>query len=150
MSVPMATGSSPCGPVQDTKEQVNMVLVMAADLPVPVAALVLVVLALLTSTLDSLLASNADLPAEDVYFRLLRPQASDLQLKQAARRWWGLGGCHPGAVLASAGLASVPFFTGALVALRSAGGLRLYWRTANRTAAIAAMLAGSVVGLPLC
>ena len=109
-----------------------------------------VVFASLTSTLDSLLASTADLLAEDVYFRLLRPQASDLQLKQAARLMVvGL------AVVTLAlswprldSLASVLFFTGALVASTvwpvACG---LYWRTANRTAAIAAMLAGSVVGL---
>ena len=126
--------------------------VMAADLlGAGGAALVFVVVfASLTSTLDSLLASTADLLAEDVYFRLLRPQASDLQLKQAARLMVvGL------AVVTLAlswprldSLASVLFFTGALVASTvwpvACG---LYWRTANRKAAIAAMLAGSVVGL---
>ena len=90
MSVPMVTGS--IGLVALARElpleQVNMVFpVMAADLlGAGGAALVFVVVfASLTSTLDSLLASTADLLAEDVYFRLLRPQASDLQLKQAAR-----------------------------------------------------------------
>ncbi|WP_115131378.1 sodium:solute symporter family protein [Synechococcus sp. N26] len=155
MSVPMVTGS--IGLVALARElpleQVNMVFpVMAADLlGAGGAALVFVVVfASLTSTLDSLLASTADLLAEDVYFRLLRPQASDLQLKQAARLMVvGL------AVVTLAlswprldSLASVLFFTGALVASTvwpvACG---LYWRTANRTAAIAAMLAGSVVGL---
>ena len=90
MSVPMVTGS--IGLVALARElpleQVNMVFpVMAADLlGAGGAALVFVVVfASLTSALDSLLASTADLLAEDVYFRLLRPQASDLQLKQAAR-----------------------------------------------------------------
>ena len=64
----------------------------------------LVVFASLTSTLDSLLASTADLLAEDVYFRLLRPQASDLQLKQAARL---MVGGKSGAVLAAAGFAGL-------------------------------------------
>jgi len=155
MSVPMVTGS--IGLVALARElpleQVNMVFpVMAADLlGAGGAALVFVVVfASLTSTLDSLLASTADLLAEDVYFRLLRPQASDLQLKQAARLMVvGL------AVITLAlswprldSLASVLFFTGALVASTvwpvACG---LYWRTANRTAAIAAMLSGSVVGL---
>jgi Na+/proline symporter len=155
MSVPMVTGS--IGLVALARElpleQVNMVFpVMAADLlGAGGAALVFVVVfASLTSTLDSLLASTADLLAEDVYFRLLRPQASDLQLKQAARLMVvGL------AVVTLAlswprldSLASVLFFTGALVASTvwpvACG---LYWRTANRRAAIAAMLAGSVVGL---
>ena len=155
MSVPMVTGS--IGLVALARElpleQVNMVFpVMAADLlGAGGAALVFVVVfASLTSTLDSLLASTADLLAEDVYFRLLRPQASDLQLKQAARLMVvGL------AVVTLAlswprldSLASVLSFTGALVASTvwpvACG---LYWRTANRTAAVAAMLAGSVVGL---
>ena len=109
-----------------------------------------VVFASLTSTLDSLLASTADLLAEDVYFRLLRPQASDAQLKQAARQMVvGL------AVVTLAlswprldSLASVLFFTGALVASTvwpvACG---LYWSSANRWAAIVAMVAGSAVGL---
>ena len=126
--------------------------VMAADLlGAGGAALVFVVVfASLTSTLDSLLASTADLLAEDVYFRLLRPKATDAQLKQAARLMVvGL------AVLTLAlswprldSLASVLFFTGALVASTvwpvACG---LYWRSANRAAAILAMLSGSVVGL---
>ena len=155
MSVPMVTGS--IGLVALARElpleQVNMVFpVMAANLlGAGGAALVFVVVfASLTSTLDSLLASTADLLAEDVYFRLLRPQASDLQLKQAARLMV-VGLAVVTLVLSWPrldSLASVLFFTGALVASTvwpvACG---LYWRTANRTAAIAAMLAGSVVGL---
>ena len=155
MSVPLVTGS--IGLVALARdlplEQVNMVFpVMAADLlGAGGAALVFVVVfASLTSTLDSLLASTADLLAEDVYFRLLRPQASDAQLKQAARQMVvGL------AVLTLAlswprldSLASVLFFTGALVASTvwpvACG---LYWSSANRWAAIVAMAAGSAVGL---
>ena len=155
MSVPLVTGS--IGLVALARDlplqQVNMVFpVMAADLlGAGGAALVFVVVfASLTSTLDSLLASTADLLAEDVYFRLLQPQASDAQLKQAARMMVvGL------AVVTLAlswpqldSLASVLLFTGSLVASTvwpvACG---LYWRSASRGAAILAMLSGSLVGL---
>ena len=155
MSVPLVTGS--IGLVALARDlplaQVNMVFpVMAADLlgAAGAALVFVVVFASLTSTLDSLLASTADLLAEDVYFRLLRPKASDAQLKQAARLMVvGL------AVVTLAlswprldSLASVLFFTGALVASTvwpvACG---LYWRSASRGAAIVAMVSGSVVGL---
>ena len=155
MSVPLVTGS--IGLVALARElpleQINMVFpVMAADLlGAGGAALVFVVVfASLTSTLDSLLASTADLLAEDVYFRLFRPQATDVQLKHAAKLM----------VVALAlvtlllswprldSLASVLFFTGSLVASTvwpvACG---LYWRSANAAAAIAAMLSGSIIGL---
>ena len=155
MSVPMVTGS--IGLVALARDlpldQVNMVFpVMAADLlGAGGAALVFVVVfASLTSTLDSLLASTADLLAEDVYFRLLRPEATDVQLKQAARQMV--------VVLAVTtvvlswprldSLASVLFFTGSLVASTVwPVAYGLYWPSASRVAAIVAMLAGSVVGL---
>ena len=155
MSVPIVTGSIGLVALARGLEfpQVNMVFpVMAADLlGVGGAALVFVVVfASLTSTLDSLLASTADLVAEDVYFRLLRPQASDAQLKQAARIT--VVGLAVVTLLLSwprlDSLASVLFFTGALVASTvwpvACG---LYWTHANRNAAIIAMVSGSVVGL---
>ena len=155
MSVPIVTGSIGLVALARGLEfpQVNMVFpVMAADLlGVGGAALVFVVVfASLTSTLDSLLASTADLVAEDVYFRLLRPQASDAQLKQAARIT--VVGLAVVTLLLSwprlDSLASVLFFTGALVASTvwpvACG---LYWTHANRNAAIIAMVLGSVVGL---
>jgi Na+/proline symporter len=155
MSVPIVTGSIGLVALARGLEfpQVNMVFpVMAADLlGVGGAALVFVVVfASLTSTLDSLLASTADLVAEDVYFRLLRPQASDAQLKQAAR--FTVVGLAVVTLLLSwprlDSLASVLFFTGALVASTvwpvACG---LYWTHANRNAAIIAMVLGSVVGL---
>ena len=88
--------------------------------------------------------------AEDIYFRLLRPQASDAQLKQAARVT--VVGLAVLTLLLSwprlDSLASVLFFTGALVASTvwpvACG---LYWPHANRNAAIVAMVSGSVVGL---
>jgi Na+/proline symporter len=155
MSVPIVTGSIGLVALARGLEfpQVNMVFpVMAADLlGVGGAALVFVVVfASLTSTLDSLLASTADLVAEDIYFRLLRPQASDAQLKQAARVT--VVGLAVVTLLLSwprlDSLASVLFFTGALVASTvwpvACG---LYWPHANRNAAIVAMVSGSVFGL---
>ena len=134
-------------------EQVNMVFpVMAADLlGAGGAALVFVVVfASLTSTLDSLLASTADLLAEDVFLGLIKPSATDAQLKQATR--WIVVGL---AVVTLAlswpkidSLRSVLFFTGALVASTiwpvACG---LYWSAANRHGAIAAMVAGSAAGI---
>ena len=155
MSVPLVTGS--IGLVALARElpleQINMVFpVMAADLlGAGGAALVFVVVfASLTSTLDSLLASTADLLAEDVYFRLFRPQATDVQLKHAAKLM--VVGLALVTLLLSwprlDSLASVLFFTGSLVASTvwpvACG---LYWRSANAGAAIAAMLSGSIVGL---
>jgi Na+/proline symporter len=115
------------------------------------AALVfIVVFASLTSTLDSLLASTADLLAEDVFLKLFKPTASDRELKLATQ-WMVvlLGGLT---LLLSwprlDSLASVLFFTGALVASTvwpvACG---LYWPTASRSGAIAAMLAGTACGL---
>jgi len=155
MTIPIVTGSIGLLALASKLEvpQVNMVFpVMTAQLlGAGGAALVfIVVFASLTSTLDSLLASTADLLAEDVFLKLLKPEASDRELKLATQ-WMVvlLGGLT---LLLSwprlDSLASVLFFTGALVASTvwpvACG---LYWRTANRTAAIAAMLAGSVVGL---
>ena len=155
MSVPVVTGS--IGLVALARgldlPQVNMVFpVMAADLlGAGGAALVFVVVfASLTSTLDSLLASTSDLIAEDIYYRLLRPKATDAQLKGAARIT--IVGLAITTVVLSwprlDSLASVLFFTGALVASTvwpvACG---LYWPSANRQAAIVAMLSGSVVGL---
>ena len=155
MSVPLVTGS--IGLVALARnlelEQVNMVFpVMAADLlGAGGAALVFVVVfASLTSTLDSLLASTADLLAEDVFLGLIKPSATDAQLKQATQ-WIVIG-------LAALTLAlcwpridslrSVLFFTGALVASTiwpvACG---LYWSAANRHGAIAAMVAGSASGI---
>ena len=109
-----------------------------------------VVFASLTSTLDSLLASTADLVAEDVIFKLLNPQLSDAQLRQATKLVVVLLGLITLALswprLDS--LASVLFFTGALVASTIwPVAYGLYWPQANRQAAIAAMVAGSAAGL---
>ena len=155
MTVPVVTGSIGLLALAQGLDlpQINMVFPVVASqlLGSGGAALVfLVVFASLTSTLDSLLASTADLVAEDVVFKLLNPDLSDAQLKQATRQ----------VVVALAvltlvlswprldSLASVLFFTGALVASTIwPVAYGLYWASANRQAAIAAMVAGSVVGL---
>ncbi|TGG91851.1 MAG: urea transporter [Aphanocapsa feldmannii 277cV] len=155
MAVPLVTGS--IGLVALAKgievPQVNMVFpVVAAQLlgAWGAAVVFLIVFASLTSTLDSLLASTADLIAVDIYLQLLRPHASDAQLKQASRTIVLLLGmatvmlCWP----RFDSLVAVLLFTGALVSSTiwpiACG---LYWRSANRHGAIAAMISGSVVGL---
>ena len=155
MTVPVVTGSIGLVALAQAIElpQVNMVFPVVASqlLGAGGAAMVFVVVfASLTSTLDSLLASTADLVAEDVVFKLLNPQLSDAELKRATRLVViGLG------VVTLAlswprldSLASVLFFTGALVASTIwPVAYGLYWRSANRMAAIAAMVAGSACGL---
>jgi len=147
MTVPVVTGSIGLVALAQAIElpQVNMVFPVVASqlLGAGGAAMVFVVVfASLTSTLDSLLASTADLVAEDVVFKLLNPQLSDAELKRATRLVViGLG------VVTLAlswprldSLASVLFFTGALVASTIwPVAYGLYWRSANRVAAIAAM-----------
>jgi len=155
MTVPVVTGSIGLVALAQAIElpQVNMVFPVVASqlLGAGGAAMVFVVVfASLTSTLDSLLASTADLVAEDVVFKLLNPRLSDAELKRATRLVViGLG------VVTLAlswprldSLASVLFFTGALVASTIwPVAYGLYWRSANRVAAIAAMVAGSGCGL---
>ena len=155
MTVPVVTGS--IGLVALAQDidvpQVNMVFPVVASqlLGAGGAALVFVVVfASLTSTLDSLLASTADLVAEDVVFRLLNPRMSDQQLKTATRLV--VIGLAAVTLLLSLprldSLASVLFFTGALVASTIwPVAYGLYWAHANRHAAIAAMVSGSVCGL---
>jgi Na+/proline symporter len=155
MTVPLVTGAIGLVALAQGLElpQVNMVFPVVASqlLGAGGAAMVFVVVfASLTSTLDSLLASTADLVAEDVVFKLMNPDLSDAQLRQATRL----------VVIALAvvtlalswprldSLASVLFFTGALVASTIwPVAYGLYWSSANRQAAIAAMVSGSVVGL---
>jgi urea-proton symporter len=155
MTVPVVTGSIGLVALAQAIElpQVNMVFPVVASqlLGAGGAAMVFVVVfASLTSTLDSLLASTADLVAEDVVFKLLNPQLSDAELKRATR----LVVIGIGVVTLALSwprldsLASVLFFTGALVASTIwPVAYGLYWRSANRVAAIAAMVAGSACGL---
>ena len=155
MTIPIVTGSIGLLALASNLEvpQVNMVFpVMTAQLlGTGGAALVfIVVFASLTSTLDSLLASTADLLAEDVFLKLFKPEASDRELKLATQWMVVLLGALT--LLLSwprlDSLASVLFFTGALVASTvwpvACG---LYWPSASRTGAISAMLSGTACGL---
>ena len=155
MTIPIVTGSIGLLALASNLEvpQVNMVFpVMTAQLlGAGGAALVfIVVFASLTSTLDSLLASTADLLAEDVFLKLFKPEASDRELKLATQWMVVLLGALT--LLLSwprlDSLASVLFFTGALVASTvwpvACG---LYWPSASQTGAISAMLSGTAFGL---
>jgi Na+/proline symporter len=133
--------------------QVNMVFpIVTARLLGGGGALVVfvIIFASLTSTLDSLLAASADLLAEDVYLQMLRPQASDEQLRRASRALViGLGLLTM--LLSWTHLTSMfqlLLLTGPLVASTIWPiALGLYWSSANRRGAIAAMVSGSIVGL---
>lgn len=110
----------------------------------------IVVFSALASSLDSLLAATSDLVLQDIYRGHIRPQASQQELRKAAR--WvvlGLGVltwllCLPRMTT----LASLLYFTGAFVASTIwpivAG---LYLKKANATAASLAMLSGTILGL---
>jgi Na+/proline symporter len=112
--------------------------------------ILVIVFSSLASSLDSLLAATSDLLVEDVYRQVLRPQATEAELRRAARLIvLGLG------VLAVAlcwaritTLAELIQFTGAFVASTIwpvvAG---LYWRTTNRRAVGLALSLGSLAGL---
>jgi urea-proton symporter len=125
---------------------------VAAELSGVIGAVLVfvVVFAALASSLDSLLAATADLVTQDIYRGHLRPEASELELRKAARiaivilgvGTWLL--CLPRLTT----LAELLYFTGAFVASTiwpiAAG---LYWRRANATGAVLAMLFGTGVGL---
>jgi Na+/proline symporter len=133
--------------------QVNMVFpVVAATLLGPVGAVLvfIVVFAALASTIAGLLAATATLLTEDIYRRLINPDADDDRLRQVARSLVaGLG------VLTIAlswnyvtTMYGLLLLTGALVGSTvwpiACG---LYWEKANRQAAFVAMLLGSAAGL---
>jgi Na+/proline symporter len=112
--------------------------------------ILIIVFSSLASSLDSLLAATSDLLVEDVYRQLLRPHASDAELRRATRLIvLGLG---VSAIALCWGrlttLAELIQFTGAFVASTIwpivAG---LYWKTTNRSAVGAAFVLGSVAGL---
>lgn len=109
-----------------------------------------IVLASLASSLDSLLAATSDLLVEDVYRRLVRPHASSVELERASRAVVILLGALALALCATrtTTLAQLIAFTGAFVASTIwpivAG---VYWARANRHAATAGMVLGSLSGL---
>jgi Na+/proline symporter len=154
-TVPIVTGSIALMALAQNVPipQVNMVFpLMTARLLGSAGAMMVfvIIFASLTSTLDSLLASTADLLAEDVYLKMIRPGADDAAVKRAARRFVvGLGAVT---VLLSwsyvTSMYQLLLFTGALVASTIwpiAYGL--YWKSANRHGALVAMVSGSAVGL---
>jgi len=109
----------------------------------------IVVFCSLASSIDSLLAATADLLTEDVYKRLIRPQASDAELRRGASiiiigiglLTWAI--CWP-----KWDLLMVLYISGPLVASTIwpivAG---LFWQKSNPTASCLAMLLGSMIGL---
>lgn len=104
----------------------------------------------LASSLDSLLASTSDLITQDIYKKMIKPDASDGHLRKASSRIVLVLGFVAWLVcLPRIGtLADVLFFAGPLVASTIwpiATGL--FWRKANTRGAIAGMIAGSVTGM---
>ncbi len=110
----------------------------------------IVIFASLASSIDSLLAATSDILTEDIFRRILYPGADETTLRKAA----GLAVIALGIIAwtlslrQDSGLLEVLFFAGPLVASTiwpiAAG---LYWRSVNRTGALVALLAGSVLGL---
>jgi Na+/proline symporter len=155
MTVPIVTGSiALVALAQDfAVPQVNMVFpIVAAELLGSGGALMvfLIIFSSLASTLDSLLASTADLLAEDVYRQMINPRATDEQLQKAARTIIVLLGLLTIALSWNyvTTMYGLLLLTGALVGSTIwpiAYGL--YWKSANRNGAFTAMLVGSAVGL---
>jgi Na+/proline symporter len=126
-------------------------LVAAKLLGGPGALLILIVVfASLASSLDSLLAATSDLLVQDVYRSLLRPHASDRELRRSSRLVViALGSLS---VVLCWGrlttLAEMIQFTGPFVASTIwpiATGL--YWQRTNRHSATAAIVLGTIGGL---
>ena len=110
----------------------------------------IIVFSALASSLDSLLAATSDLITQDIYRQHFRPQASNQELRKAAKNTivilafvtWLL--CLPRLTT----LAELLYFTGAFVASTIwpivAG---LYWQKTNRTGVALAMFLGTLIGL---
>ena len=110
----------------------------------------IVVFAALASSLDSLLAATADLITQDIYKGHLRPEATEAELRIAAKAviialgivTWLL--CMPRLTT----LGELLFFMGAFVASTIWPILTgLYWKQVNSTGAASAMLIGTLAGL---
>lgn len=104
----------------------------------------------LASSIDSLLASTSDLITEDIYRKLINPQAGEKLLRKvSAGIIIGLGFFAWLVCLPRIGtLATVLFFAGPMVGSTIwpiATGL--FWKKANAKGAMWGMLAGSVAGL---
>ncbi|WP_455201261.1 sodium:solute symporter family protein [Kaarinaea lacus] len=110
----------------------------------------IVVFSALASSLDSLLAATSDLITQDIYRGHIRPNATNEELRVAAKviilllgiLTWLL--CLPRLTT----LAELLYFTGAFVASTIwpivAG---LYWKRTNATGAALAMILGTAIGL---
>lgn len=117
--------------------------------PVGAVLVFIVVFCSLASSIDSLLAATADLLTEDVYKRLIRPQASDTELRRSATfiiiglglATWAI--CWPKWDLLLVLYASGPLVASTIWPILAG----LYWDKTNPTAASLAMLLGSVIGL---
>lgn len=113
-------------------------------------AVFIIVFCSLASSIDSLLAATSDLLAEDVYRKVFRPKASDLDLRKWAQRITLLLGVLVWVVcLPRIGtLATVLFFAGPMVgAMIWPIVTGLYWDKANARGALSGMICGSVIGL---
>ena len=109
----------------------------------------IVVFCSLASSIDSLLAATSDLFCEDIYRRLIKPQATDGELRKTAGAIVvGLGLFTWFICLNEFDLLSVLFLSGPLVASTIWPVLAgLYWPDTNRTAVVLALLLGSTIGL---
>lgn len=104
----------------------------------------------LASSIDSLLAATADLITEDIYAKLINPEADEKRLRKiSAGIIVGLGVLTWLVCLPRVGtLATVLFFAGPLVASTIwpiATGL--YWKKASAKGALLGMILGSTIGL---
>lgn len=118
--------------------------------PVGAAIIFLVVFCSLGSSIDSLLAATSDLLTEDVYRKMIVPDATDTHLRRVAGLVIiALGGvtwfiC----IFEARNLMAVLFFAGPLVGSAIwpviAG---LFWKSASGPGACAAMVLGSIAGM---
>lgn len=109
----------------------------------------IVVFCSLASSIDSLLAATSDLFVEDIFKKLIRPKASEAQLRMAAKLIVvGLGFATWLLAYNEFNLLDILYLSGPLVASAIwpiLGGL--YWKRANSTGAVLSMVLGSSIGL---
>jgi Na+/proline symporter len=118
--------------------------------PIGAAVVFIVVFCSLGSSIDSLLAATSDLLAEDVVKKMIRPKSTEAELRGISTYLvLGLGIVTWLICLPRLGnLLEVLFISGPMVGSAIwpvVGGL--YWKNANPTGAISAMLLGSAAGV---
>lgn len=155
LPVPIAAGfiALACGALNINVTSADMVgpLVAANLLGKAGSVVVFIVLfSSLASSIDSLLAATSDLITEDIYKKLLRPDASEEKVrKMSARIIIGLGILAWIICMPRIGtLATVLFFAGPMVGSTIwpiATGL--FWKKASSRGAVLGMILGSVIGL---